>query len=543
MVGREYQRAILRDESQNIVCPKGAQMGFTIIFVMKALHALTKRGWSVLYLLPLKAGSVQFVQGRIDPIIDSNKALSVYFKRVDNRNQKATIDGARFYIRGTNIQSELREVPADVLVLDERDVANEDYLSDAYARLDGSDVQRIFELSTPTVDGHGVYGSGGWKSSDQHEWWVKCPSCSSRQILTWEENVLPFIGDTAEESKDACRCTQCGRSFSDDDRASMNSDGVWVPTNPGAYLRGYRISQLNSPTKTLAHPTNGILTRYFDGQTDAGVLKAFYTLCLGQPYAAPGDKFTVELLDSCRQNYGEGVMAPGQLCIGIDQGMDVLHVTVWSHEGRRFRLLRTHLITQDANRKKWRVLDEEVLQPLAGRWTAVCDAHPDKEDAEELGKRYPGQFFMGFEKDRLDQEVTAKWSDKKYGEAATVMIDRTMAFDGYIKLAMDGNMLLPREARDMGEHMPKLPYNGFYHQHLQMVRLMQADSSERLVARWVNGVVVKRKPGASKTGKRPDHWMHSGMFGMVAGMQAAPLIVSRDVGELFTRAGGLVVSR
>jgi phage terminase large subunit GpA len=534
LVGREYQQQMLRDESKVIIAPKGAQLGWTTLFILKTLHSIIMRGWHILYLLPLKQGSVSFVQGRIDPVIDSNPQLKKEFSRTDNRAQKQSRSGVNMYIRGTNIETELREVPADILVLDERDKANEDNLDDARARLDGSGIGRVYELSTPTVDGHGVYSETGFLATDQMRWWVACPGCSSYQVLSFEENVLPYLGDTVEESVESCRCSHCQRVLTDDDRASMNATGKWVPDNPGAVKRGYHLSQLNSPTKSLADAELGFLVNWFKGQMDAKKLKAFYNLGLGLPYTAPGDKFTIELLDKCRSDYSLGGIPESTVFIGIDQGYDILYVTMWTRAKGRFRLWQVKTITTQGAKSKWVQLEEEVLSRISN-WVTVCDAHPDKEDTEALSKKYPGRFWMGFEKDRPDQPDTADFIKHKHGDPAKVNIDRTMAFDSYIKAFLDGNVLLPREARDLGEHMPKLAYNAFYHQHMQMVRVEQADAQERIVARWVNS-----KDGS---GKKPDHWHHASMFGWVAGLKDAPLVVPQDVGQVFQAAGGLVAVR
>lgn len=545
VTGREYERDILRDESRSILVPKGAQLGLTTIFIVKSAHVIIVRRKSVLYLLPLKAGSVQFVQGRIDPVLDSNKGLAANFSRTDNRVMKATDKGVKWYIRGTNIPSELREAPADVLVIDERDVANEENLPDAYARLDGSEYQRVYELSTPTVDGHGVYDDvGGWESTDKMRWWVACPYCSSYQVIDFEANVMPWIGDSIEDSNESCRCQHCQHVLSDNDRAAMNATGKWVPDEPGRDKRGYHLSQFNSPTKRLADPQFGLLVNWFKGQVDAKKLKAFYNLALGLPYAAPGDKFSVELLDKARRRYEMGGLADGHLCIGVDVGHDVLYVTVWLAKGRLRRLWRAETVTPRGDKSKWTVFEEDFLQAL-NRWICVIDAHPDKEEVEALSKKYNGKVWMGFEKDRPEQEATAKFQEAKWGEPAKVNIDRTMAFDSYIKLYLDGNAELPRDARDLGEHMPGKAYNGFYHQHMQMTRVEQADASERIVARWVNGRVSLDSASQKKTakaGNKPDHWHHSSMFAFIASMQDAPLEVTPEVGELFQRAGGLIAA-
>lgn len=543
--GREYERDILRDESEVIVVPKGAQLGLTTVFILKSAHVITQRAKTVLYLLPLKAGSVQFVQGRIDPILDSNPNLAAAFSRTDNRSQKVTAKGVKWYIRGTNIQSELREAPADVLVLDERDVANEDNLEDAYARLDGSKYARVYELSTPTVDGHGVYAEDGWESTDKMRWWVPCYHCQAMQVIEFEANVLPYLESTIEECHDSCRCIHCERPWTDDMRAAMNEGGQWVPDSPGAAKRGYHLSQFNSPTKSLTHEKLGILVNWFKGQRDAKKLKAFHNLALGLAYAAPGDKFTIELMDRARRDFSMGGGVDGQLCIGVDVGHDVLYVTVWVKKGKKLRLWKAETVVSDGTLKKWGVFERDFLQSLSN-WICVIDAHPDKEEVESLSKKYSGRLWMGFEKDRPEQEATAKFQEAKYLEPAKVNIDRTMALDSYIKLFLDGNAELPREARDIGEYMPNKAYNAYYHQHLQMTRVEQADASERLVARWVNGKVsldsITQKATA-KAGNRPDHWHHSGMFGWVASMQDSPLIIEPEVGEMFQLAGGLIGGR
>lgn len=538
--GREYQRQVLRDEAESIVNPKGAQLGWTTCFIIKACHAAVTRRRHILYLLPLKAGSIQFVQGRIDPIIDSNAKLKDEFSRTDNRSQKQTKGGVNWYIRGTNIHTELREVPADVLILDERDKANEENLADAYERIGGSDWQRVYELSTPTIDGHGVYGEDGWPASDQHRWWVPCPHCATKQVLTWDENVLPWLGETKWETE--CHCSHCKLRITDNDRAAMNEFGTWVPEAPGASKRGYHLSQLNSPTKRLAGDKS-IVENYFAGQLDVAKLKAFYNLGLGLPYAAPGDKFSVELMDKARKPYTMGGNPGGAVFIGVDVGHNVLYVTMWVIRNRRRCLWQAKMILPEVGLTKWQVFERDVLQAVH-TWVAVVDAHPDKEQVEALSKKYSGRLFMGFEKDRPDQPDTASFLPHKHGEPAKVNIDRTMAFDSLIKEYIDGNTELPMDARDLGEHMPKKGYNAFYHQHLQMVRVEQPDAQGRMIARWLNTAHAfsTDKKKTEKQGNRPDHWHHSDMFAKVATFKEAPLQVSAEVGNLFAAAGGIIAA-
>ena len=76
---------------------------------------------------------------------------------MDNRLHKQSQNAINLYIRGTNIERELQEIPVDVEVWDQRDRIVEDNLEEARHRMDGSNVKKLMMLiSTPTVPGHGV---------------------------------------------------------------------------------------------------------------------------------------------------------------------------------------------------------------------------------------------------------------------------------------------------------------------------------------------------------------------------------------------------
>jgi phage terminase large subunit GpA-like protein len=211
-----------------------------------------------------------------------------------------TIEGVAWKIRGTNIETELRETPADFIVFDERDKMNEDNIPHALARFDGSLIARVYELSTPTVEGFGVYRDNGYPASDQMQWWIPCPHCGSKQVLSFEDNIQPYLGDTV-----AVAVTPAGARTAAS-RLRMLSAPLPMQkasgcrSEPQAETRGYHLTQLNSPTKTLADPQLGVLVNWFEGQRDSKKLKEFFNLGLGLAYSSPGDKFTVELLDKAR---------------------------------------------------------------------------------------------------------------------------------------------------------------------------------------------------------------------------------------------------
>jgi Phage terminase large subunit gpA, ATPase domain/Terminase large subunit gpA, endonuclease domain len=515
--GREYVIQVIRDTHDHIVVKKAAQMAFTILFLVRTLHWITVRKWHHLYLLPLKTGAIPFVQSRIDPIIDSSSSLQTQFASVDNRLHKQTVEAVKLLVRGTNIESELQEIPVDVEVWDERDRMNETNLEDARHRMDGSAVKKLAELSTPTVPGHGVDSDDAWHNSDQHLWEISCPGCGRYQVLNFEESLR--IGQS--EFDCALLCTHCKRAFSDVDRAQANKTGRWVPYNLDGRLRGYHISQFNSSTMTLEE----IMKGWFKGQKDARKLKSFFNQALGEPYVAEGDQLTPELLDKCiAEGYQMGGIPYGPLCIGVDVG-NVLHVKVDVLDRFERRCLYAMRIFSDVDGNAWEQLDRYLSHFTS--FIAVIDAHPEKRAARDLSIRYPGKVWLGFELDRPQTQEVAVWNTLKYGEAGKCIIDRTMAFDSVIHQVMHGNYVLPKHARELGEEMPRLAYNGFYHQMCQQVREEVEDTKGRLVARW-------------RRNKNPDHWHHADMFAFIASLRTPTLVVPTNFGNAMRKAGSLV---
>lgn len=519
--GREFQTQIIRDESDWIVMPKGAQMGLTTIFLVRTFHWIVKRRWHHLYLMPLKTGAIPFVQGRIDPIISSNAELARIFKSVDNRLHKQTTHDIALRIRGTNIWNELREIPSDVLVMDERDRMVEDNIPEAMARLDGSKVKRITELSTPTQPGHGVDAEDAWRASDQHRWYVPCPHCSRRQTFTLEENIV--IADTKEEC--FLRCTYCQKPISDDARAEANAFGSWEPEHMAGSKRGYHINQLHSPTQTIP----GFMDNYFKGLRESKYMRAFHNNNLGLPFVSVGDQITPDIISGCVPGGGHswGGAPAGPVYIGVDVG-NVLHLRAdYLDRGGRRIFWQIKIFADKAGYSMWAQLDD-FLSKLQS-FTCVIDAHPEKSQAKALALKYHKRVWIGFEKDSPDQAETALFNEPKAGDVCKVNIDRTAAFDDVRDRFMQGRIVMPSDVTTLGELMPRLPYNGYVYQLCQQVRDETEDVNGRPIARW-------------KKNKNKDHWHHADMFVEVATHKKPYVTITPAAGELFRKAGGFVVA-
>lgn len=517
--GREYIIQVMRDQSPEIVIKKAAQLGFTVAMIIRSLHNVTERRWHGLYLMPYKNGAITFVQGRIDTIIDSSPALSGQFKRVENRTHKQTGEAVNLYIRGTNVVTELREIPVDFEIWDERDKFVENNLSEALARMDGSTVRQLIQLSTPTAPGQGVSSDENWESSDQSLWEIPCPYCGKFQFLSFSENVR--LGDTAEES--VVECSFCKKELSDSNRWNANTNGRWVPQYLDGRKRGYHLTQLNSPTK----PFLTFIQAWFDGQSSSAKLRGFYNNGLGEPYAGSDDCFTEQLLDDCKLNgFKLRTIPQGPIFVGIDVGAG-LHVkaSYWGRVNGQDKRM-AYEVKVFTGERKWHELD----QYLAGlhNFSGVIDAQPEKTKSKELAMKYRGKLWIGFERDRPNQAEVAVFNEpKKRDDVGTVTIDRTMAFDQYIRDHQKGLYIYPANARELGEELPRRNYNGFYAHHFEMVRVEEENVKGVIVARW-------------KKTRNPDHFHHAGMFESIAFEKRPKLSVPLGIRESFNRAGSLV---
>ena len=225
------------DMSPEQVVMKPSQIGWSVLGINKSLWLAKYQKANIIYTMPSRTATKDFVSPKVDPIIMQNPIYQSWMGKTDSTALKAV--GERFiYFRGSWEQTAAISISAHVLVNDELDRSNQSVLETYKTRLDDAKRERpdlgfVWQWSNPSIPGYGV--DEIWQRSDQKHWFIKCPHCSNEFYLKFPYNI--------NFQTEQYICTRCQGVISDDDRRR----GRWVKKFTGRDVSGYWISQLMVP--------------------------------------------------------------------------------------------------------------------------------------------------------------------------------------------------------------------------------------------------------------------------------------------------------
>ena len=325
--GHEYQLAWLQETAKEQCFIKGAQTGCTEALVLRTLHGMIYQHYpqGAVYLFPTRDDVKDFSKARFDPLIAGNPSINEHVQNTDATNIKQ-IGRAFLYLRGARItknisgskksSSQLKSIPVDRVVFDERDEMDDSMVELARERVSHSDVQEIISLGTPTIPDFGI--DKAYQSSDQRVWMIRCEKCNKHTCLELE---FPACIVRREDGSAFRACVHCGAEI-------FPHNGTWVAQYPGRDLVGWWISQLNSlyvkPGYILdlyEEPPNGDLSEVMNSK-------------LGRAYIPAENRLTMNEVYSCCGRDAMLAKHEGPCGMGVDVGRD-LHVTVGYRVNRK----------------------------------------------------------------------------------------------------------------------------------------------------------------------------------------------------------------
>ena len=416
---------MLTEEAQRQVFLKGAQIGVTSIQMIRTIHGLISGRYpqGALYLFPSLGDVQDFSRGRFNPLINDNEAISRNVQDTDTMGIKR-IGGSMLYMRGARATSKaggfkrsstaLKSVPADRLVLDERDEMASDMVDLARERLAHSEVKEEVHLSTPTIPDYGV--DKLFRESDQRHWFIQCGKCRGETCLEIE---FPACLEELSDGRVIRLCQRCR------DNEIHPRDGHWEALYPAKDkdMVGWRISQLNSmyvdPGEVLRlylNPPNGNLTEVMNSKLAAAHIAAENRLAVSEVLSLCGDT-PIKETDT------------GPCFLGADIG-NVIHTVVSKHHVER----GAEIVYKGAF-PDWSHLDSLMKRFNVSR--AVIDALPETRLSREFAKRHIGKVFCCFYNEH--QKGSYAWNEKEL----TVTANRTESLDASHNVISTGKVLLP----------------------------------------------------------------------------------------------------
>lgn len=441
-----YLKQIYMDSSDDIVIMKSTQNGISEFLIVYASTELYQ-GHSVFYVLPSHELMYRFVSNRWEKSYlysDFYKAMmrnsEQGYRKAESKSLKDVGDGVVSFA-GSQSEKPFAEFPADVVIVDEKDLCDQDNIAMARERLDHSDVRRMISVANPTITNYGIHID--YQESDQKAWFIKCSSCGKYIQPDFFKHIVQEIdkgvyilrdkeGDLESERDIMPICHHCGKPF---DRFA---DGEHVPKYKGKRKSGYQISKLYSGTSRLQQ----LVKNFNDGLVNDFKMERFYNADLGLPYVSAGAKITREMLEEAKQNYTMPDRLNKPCIMGIDVG-GVLHVRIDEVYGTK----------EDSETRAVFIGEVHELQDLFNlckRYNvkaAVIDALPETRLSKAFSVSLPFAFRCFFGGERKD---TVNMKDK------IVTVDRTQALDNVKEAFLMGRAKLPKNAdsiKDYYDHM------------------------------------------------------------------------------------------
>jgi hypothetical protein len=311
---RPYLLDIIVDQAQDVVVQKSVQCGITEIALVWA-YTEAQDGQSVLYALPGYPERNRFVADRVDKQLatsayyraclwDAGEALDG--KASDAKGLKHFGMGVLHFV-GTNTPGEFSQFPADMLVVDERDLCNPANLGLAKDRLSESEYKRTLSIGNPRKPG--AYHTVGklYEQSDGKQWRVKCGSCNKGQALDWYVHFVQQDDAGAWHLRDKRGrpvCSHCHKPF------NRLGPGRWVAQRKSS-ISGYHISKLFTASADI----HELFDTFVKSQHNETLLQIFHESELGIYYLPQASYMSLPDLVRC---VGKGLNDWPRMPITVD---------------------------------------------------------------------------------------------------------------------------------------------------------------------------------------------------------------------------------
>lgn len=327
----QFQKQILNDMHPYLTCKKLSQVGLTEGQIRKALGFMCMEpGVRIIYTFPTKILKDNNSRTRIKPVVDTDFPEEKGTKEV--RNADVIQIGSSFMYIASGSESDVTSTPADMVMNDEIDLGDSDFYALVNSRLQASTWKIKQSFSTPTFSGFGI--SLDFESSDQHEYFVRCPHCNEWQVPLYDmrsvfipglPNYIQRLTDIKEDlalgldlDSAFVRCIKCGHKL------DLGPEAVrqWVPKYPTrAHSRGYQVRPFSSNLLSVKY-----LVMTMADYIKKGRLRRGYNTVLGEDYQDSNARMEEAVIkDRFMSQVTPKISKDKAVYVGIDMGLILSH--------------------------------------------------------------------------------------------------------------------------------------------------------------------------------------------------------------------------
>lgn len=332
----EIMDAISDPEVEEIAVMKAAQVGYTQGIIGNTIgYFIDQDPSDILVVQPADGDAEGFSKEKLAPMIRDTPRLAMRI----NDSARDTIlfkrfSGGTLSITGATSPKGLRRRSARILLFDEVDGypdsagSEGDPVTLARKRADTFWNRKIILGSTPTIKGRSRIEKA-FLASDQRYWHVPCPHCGVEQVLKWGGPDKPYgikwENDDPSTTYYLCEANACVIEAHHQD--SMIPCGRWVPSKPGAPVRGYHMPAFISLFDGAQWPR--LVAQWLAAKNDPSELVVFVNTVLAETWEEKTEVTDPAVLEARREIYPAEVPAGvGVLTASVDVQGDRLEFLV-----------------------------------------------------------------------------------------------------------------------------------------------------------------------------------------------------------------------
>lgn len=436
-----FQREIAADLHPNMSCVKISQVGLTEVQIRK-IGAFLKRnqGCVGIFAFPdddlLKRNS----QTRIKPIIDGDEVFNMGSDKPVRSISLMQIGQSFLHITGGN-EADATSTSADILFLDEVDLAKQAMIALFGSRLQGSDWKILQKFSTPTFSGYGI--DQDFEGSDQKYWMIRCGSCNHWQFPTFSSRFVE-IGGLPSDIEDLTEidqstldyykldllnahvcCEKC-RAPLDLGRADNRAYTAKYPSR--THARGYRVNPFSVNTLPISYIVSQLLN-----YKKRDFLRGFKNTVLGLADDTSKERLSEAEIHSAftgRETCND-LSKDMPTWIGIDVGL-TCHITV----GQGETIQNVHVVLMETCPVEQLFEKIELYKRMFNIVGGLGDRHPYTPTLNALRDQTQGKILP------CEYRGTKEFNEIKgpIGEILHVQADRTTLLDEVPKAIRNGSL-------------------------------------------------------------------------------------------------------